>query len=49
MDDAMRLLSDTALNIQSVITHEIPFADWEEAFRMASREKESCLKVTMVL
>ena len=49
MDDAIRLLSDPTLNLQSIVTHEIPFAKWEEAFRLAGKEKESCLKVSMIL
>jgi len=49
MDDAMRLLADPALDLKSIVTHEIPFADWKEAFRIASKEKENCLKVSMIL
>jgi threonine dehydrogenase-like Zn-dependent dehydrogenase len=49
MDDAIRLLSDPSLNLAGIVTHEIPFDQWEEAFRIASKEKESCLKVSMIL
>jgi len=49
MDDALRLLSDPDLNLQSIITHEIPFQEWEEAFKIADKEKESCLKVSLII
>jgi len=48
MDEAIRLLGDPVLNLKSIITHEISFLEWKEAFRIADREKESCLKVSMV-
>ena len=48
MDDAMRLLSDPELNLKSIITHEIPFDEWEKAFHLADEEKGSCLKVSIV-
>ena len=47
-DEALRLLSDPGLNLQSMITHEIPFSDWKEAFQIADEQKESCLKVSIV-
>jgi len=49
MDEAIRLLSDTNLNLQSIVTHEVPFVRWEEAFHIAGNDKESCLKVSMVM
>jgi len=49
MDEALRLLSDPKLNLQSMITHEIPFADWKEAFHTADEKKDSCLKVSLTL
>lgn len=48
-DEAMGLLADPALNLQSIITHELPFDQWEEGFRLASKEKNSCLKVSLIL
>jgi len=47
MDEAMRLLNDPSMGFQSIITHEIPFEQWEEAFRLADEGKGDCLKVTM--
>jgi len=47
-DEAMKLLSNPSLGFQSIITHELPFAQWEEAFRIADTDKKSCLKVSMI-
>jgi len=49
MDDAIRLLGDPELNLKSLITHEMPLTEWQEAFRIADECKESCMKVSMVL
>jgi len=48
MDEAIRLLGDPVLNFKSIITHEIPFREWEKAFHLADNEKESCLKVSLI-
>ena len=48
MDEAIRLLSDPALNMNSIVTHQMPFHKWEEAFRMAEHAVDDCLKVSMV-
>jgi len=49
MDEAMRLLDDPELDFKSIITHEIPLAEWKEAFRIADQQKDSCLKVSIVI
>jgi threonine dehydrogenase-like Zn-dependent dehydrogenase len=49
MDEAIRLLGDPELNLPSIVTHEIPFADWRSAFHRASEGKETCLKVSMII
>jgi len=49
MDEAIRLLGDPELDLKSIITHEIPFSEWEEAYRIADEKKDSCLKVSMIL
>ena len=49
MDDAMRLLEDADLNLKSIITHEIPLTEWEEAFHIADEKKDSCLKVSILI
>jgi len=48
MDEAMRLLASPIMKLHSIITHEIPFGQWEEAFHLASEGKEHCLKVSMI-
>jgi len=48
MDEAMVLLEDPALNMGSIITHEMPFEQWEKAFHQAENGKDSGLKVSMV-
>ena len=49
MDEAIKMLSDPKLDFKSIITHEIPFDEWEEAFRIADEQKDRCLKVSMIL
>jgi threonine dehydrogenase-like Zn-dependent dehydrogenase len=49
MDEAMRLLNEPALSLKNIITHELPFANWEEAFKKADKDKDSCLKVSMIM
>ena len=48
MDEAMLLLEDPALNIGGIITHEMPFDQWEKAFHQAENGKDSGLKVSMI-
>ena len=49
MDEAIRLLCDPAMNLNSIVTHEIPFERWEEAFDMVEHALDDCLKVSMIL
>ena len=49
MDEAMNLLADPTLAIGSIITHEFPFAQWQQAFEQAEKGKDSGLKVSMML
>jgi len=48
MDLAMELLADSELNLQGIITHEMPFNQWEAAFRQADEGKGGCLKVSIL-
>jgi threonine dehydrogenase-like Zn-dependent dehydrogenase len=48
LDEAMRLLADSALGLGGAITHEMPFEQWEEAFYQAEHGKCGGLKVSMV-
>jgi threonine dehydrogenase-like Zn-dependent dehydrogenase len=48
LDRALEHLQDENLNLKGVITHQLPFDQFEEAFRLASKGKDSALKVSMV-
>jgi threonine dehydrogenase-like Zn-dependent dehydrogenase len=49
MDEAIRLLGDPDLDFKGIITHEVPFSEWEKAFDIADNQKDSCLKVSMLM
>ena len=49
MDEAIKILSNPNLALKSIITHEIPFDQWKEAFRIADEKKDTCLKVSMIV
>ena len=49
MDVAIKLLEDPALGLDKIITHELPFEEWKEGFRLASEGKENCLKVSLII
>lgn len=46
LDEAIDLLSSGAFN--TIVTHEIPFKDYEEAFNIAINKKDEALKVSLV-
>lgn len=47
LDQAISLLADPALQLNEVITHRLPFEEWEKAFHLAEFGKDEALKVTM--
>lgn len=47
LDQAIQLLADPALRLEEVITHRLPFAEWERAFHLAEFGKDEALKVTL--
>jgi threonine dehydrogenase-like Zn-dependent dehydrogenase len=47
LDEAIRALSDPALGLAELVTHEVPFADWEHAIDLASNGKDAALKVAL--
>jgi len=47
IDDALALLSDDSLGLESIITHRVPFAEWERAFDLAANRKSEAIKVSM--
>lgn len=48
IDDALKCLGDKSLNFQEIITHQIPFENWEEAFYLARDRHDKALKVTLL-
>jgi len=47
LDEALTLLSDPRLGLDSLVTHRLPFAEWERAFALAARGKDEALKVAL--
>ncbi|WP_153799014.1 zinc-dependent alcohol dehydrogenase [Foetidibacter luteolus] len=47
MAEAMECLKDSSLNLAQVITHHIPFADYETAFQLAAERHDCALKVAI--
>jgi len=48
LDRALALLADGRLALNNLVTHRIPFAQWERAFELAAYGKDEALKVAMV-
>ena len=49
MDEALLMLSDNSLGLDQLVTHELPFSDWEKAFNLAAKGKDEAIKVSLVL
>ncbi len=47
LDQAMECLRDPALALREIITHELPFAQWREAFALARDGHDRALKVAL--
>ena len=47
-DDAMRLLADSPLKLHELITHRIPWQQYEQAFSLAANRHDAALKVTLI-
>lgn len=47
MDESLQCLADPALALDDLITHHIPFANWEEAFKLARDKHDQTLKVAL--
>lgn len=48
MMEALEYLSDKDLNLGEIITHQVPFEDWEAAFTRARDLHDSTLKVSII-
>ncbi|MGV8878090.1 MAG: zinc-dependent alcohol dehydrogenase [Sphingobacteriaceae bacterium] len=47
IDESLLCLADPALALDELITHHIPFANWEEAFTLARDQHDQTLKVAL--
>lgn len=48
IDESLACLSDPGLNFSEIITHEISFEKWEEAFFLAKKGHDKALKVSIL-
>lgn len=47
MEEALECLGDTTLKLGEIITHQVPFENWEEAFTLARDRHDKTLKVAI--
>lgn len=47
MDESLRCLEDPALKLSELVTQEVPFENWEEAFYLARDRHDKALKVAI--
>jgi threonine dehydrogenase-like Zn-dependent dehydrogenase len=47
LDSALERLNDPRLQLASLITHHLPFAQWSQAFDLARHAREEALKVAL--
>jgi threonine dehydrogenase-like Zn-dependent dehydrogenase len=48
IDPALERLADPELDLASLVTHRLPFAEWRRAFDLARSGKDEALKVSLV-
>lgn len=48
IDESLACLSDPGLNFSDIITHQVSFEKWEEAFFLARERHDKALKVSIV-
>lgn len=48
IEESLACLQDPALNLSQLITHQVPFENWEEAFYLAGDRHDKALKVAIV-
>jgi threonine dehydrogenase-like Zn-dependent dehydrogenase len=48
IDAALERLNDSRLRLESLVTHQLPFAQWSRAFELARNGKDKTLKVALV-
>jgi threonine dehydrogenase-like Zn-dependent dehydrogenase len=45
---ALAVLTDPAVDVASLVTHRLPFSDWQRALDLAAHGKDEALKVALV-
>lgn len=48
IDESLQCLAEEGLALENMITHQIPFNRWEEAFDLARNGHDKALKVALV-
>jgi threonine dehydrogenase-like Zn-dependent dehydrogenase len=48
LDEALACLGEAGLKLGSVITHRVPFSEWQHGIELAARGKDEALKVALV-
>ncbi len=48
IDESLECLQDPKLNLAELITHQIPFDQWEDAFDLARNRHDRALKVALI-
>lgn len=48
IDESLECLKDPGLNLSELITHQIPFENWKEAFYLARDRHDQALKVALI-
>ena len=48
LDEALTCLADRDLGLDKLITHRVPFAEWDRALALAAQGKDEALKVALV-
>lgn len=49
IDDALQCLGDKSLALENMVTHQVPFNNWKDAFELARNGHDRALKVALVL
>ncbi len=48
IDDSLQCLNDKSLALEDIVTHQVAFDNWEEAFELARNGHDKALKVALV-
>lgn len=48
LDKAVKALEDAPEDFEKMVTHRLPFTEWEKAFELADRGKEEAIKVSLL-